>query len=129
MSDINITAVILFISFIYIFILFIFSNFTYDILETSIKMKWKILKFILIGSRTIKIENIREVKKIILKKDLFSGGYIYGNVLKILKKNGVVIILKKRMFLIKKFFISPQNPDEFIEQLNKKIEMHLRLYR
>jgi len=124
MNNIYNTSIILFMSFLYIFILFISSNFTYDIFETTIKMKWKIFKYILIGSRTIKIENIKEVEKFILRKDLFSGAYIYGNLSKIIKKYGVIIILKKRMFFIKKFLVTPQNPDEFIKEINNKLKRY-----
>jgi hypothetical protein len=81
-------------------------------------MKWKIIKFIIIASRTIKIENIQKIRRFIFKKDIFPGGYMFGNVL---NKKIVVLILKKRIFFSRKILITPPNPDEFIERINIKL--------
>ncbi len=121
MNDIYNAMIVIFISVMYILIVFIFSSFSYDIIQTSIKMKWKILKYVLIGSRTVQIENIQEVRSFIFKKDVFPGGYIFGNVL---SKKCVVLVLRKRVFLMKKIFITPINPDDFIERVNNLLKIH-----
>ena len=121
----NIESVLFFSISILIFsILFIFPTVTYEILEDSIKMKWKVFKFILIGSRTIKITNIQEIRKFIFKKDILPGGYIWGN---LLIKKGVIIVLNKRLIrfsFFKRIFITPKNPDEFIKEINNKLKCY-----
>jgi hypothetical protein len=79
-------------------------------------MQWHILKYIPFGSRNIKLENIKEARRFKLKDDL-GGGDIFGNVF---TKRIVIIILKKGRFF-RKMFITPDESDFFIEQINKAI--------
>jgi hypothetical protein len=81
-------------------------------------MQWRILVYIPFSFSKIKIENIQEIRRFDFRKDFFRGGYIFGN---LIRKKGVIIVLKKRSLLRKRIFVTPQNPENFIEQINNII--------
>jgi len=83
-----------------------------------LKMQQRILIYIPFSFFKIKIENIQEVRRSDLKRDLFSGALVFGN---LFRRKGVIIVLKKRALFRKKIFVSPENPEKFIEQINNII--------
>ena len=117
MSDYQATAIVLTTAVVIFSILYVFSDFTYTISDGTLKMKWSILKFVFFGSRKVNIDNINEVKLFDFRKDILKGYDVFGN---LLIKKGVVIILKKRSMLLKRIYITPGNPDKFIEQINQE---------
>jgi hypothetical protein len=82
-------------------------------------MQWRILVCIPFSFSKIKIENIQEIRRFDFKKDFFRGAYIFGN---LIRRRGVIIVLKKRSLLRKRIFITPENPDKFIEQVGNIIK-------
>ena len=116
MSDIHYTIVIIAIALAIFLILYVFSSFSYKISEDFLIMQWRILKFVPFTSKKIRLADIQEARRFKLKEDLLSGGYIFGN---LLTKKGVILILRKRAFFVKKIFITPDKPDTFLEQINQ----------
>ena len=78
-------------------------------------MQWRILRLVRFAKREIKIRDIQEVRRFELK-DILSGGQIFGN---FFIKEGVIVVLRKGIF--RKIFITPENADEFVQQLSKKV--------
>jgi hypothetical protein len=70
------------------------------------------------GSRTIEFDNIQEVRTFRPVPGLL-GGYIFGN---IPVKRIVTLVLRKRVFLMKRVFITPDDPESFLSELRKRIE-------
>lgn len=120
MSDIQPTVLVIILGVSIFLILYIFSSFSYKISEKTLIMQWRILGYIPFSSREIKMENIQEARRFELKNDLWSGADIFGN----LFKKGVILKLPGRFFFMKKIFITPDDPDRFIAEINrKKIEL------
>jgi hypothetical protein len=82
-------------------------------------MRWRILVYIPFSFSKIKIGNIQEIRRFDFRKDFFRGGYIFGN---LIRRKGVIIVLRKRSLLRKRIFITPENPEKFIEQINDIIK-------
>jgi hypothetical protein len=110
-------AIFVAISLIIFSTLYIFATFSYKISENSIVMQWRILGCVPFATREIRTENIQEVRRFELK-DLFSGVHVFGN---LVTTKGVILVLKKRIIFVKKIFITPDNPDGFVQQLGKQI--------
>jgi hypothetical protein len=96
-------------------ILYIFSSFSYRIYEDTLSLQWRILKYIPFGFHKIKLIDIQEARRFKLRDDLLSGAYIFGN---LFTKRGVILILKRRHFFMKKILITPDDPDTFIEKFS-----------
>jgi hypothetical protein len=120
MNDLKITITVISIAFAIFLILYIFSNFSYKFSAKSVVMKWRILKFVPIGSREIDLEDIREARRFEFRKDILGGGFIFGN---LFTKRGVLLVLRKRFlsFLYtKRIFVTPENPEEFINKIKER---------
>ncbi len=81
------------------------------------KIQRRILVYIPVNFCKIKIENIREIRRFDPRKDLLKGLNIFGN---LFRKKGVIIILKRWSWLVgwNRIFVSPEDPEKFIEQMN-----------
>ena len=118
MSDIHGTAIVFTIGLVIFLAVYVFARFSYKISGNYLKMQQRILIYIPFSFFKIKIENIQEVRRSDLKRDLFSGALVFGN---LFRRKGVIIVLKKRALFRKKIFVSPENPEKFIEQINNII--------
>jgi hypothetical protein len=116
MSDTLGAAIVFTITLVIFLTAYFFASFSYKISGNYLKMQWRILIYIPFNFFKIKLENIQEVKKSDLKRDLFSGALIFGN---LFRRKGVIIVLKKRSLFRKRIFITPENPDKFIEEIDK----------
>lgn len=115
MSDILGIAIVCTISLVIFLTVYFFASFSYKISGNYLKMQQRILIYIPFYFFKIKIENIQEVKRSDLKRDLFSGALIFGN---LFRRKGVIIVLKRRFLFRKKIFITLKNSQKFIEQIN-----------
>jgi hypothetical protein len=97
-------------------ILYVFPTYSYVISGDSIYVKHKILKYVPFRSKKIIIKKIDTVRDFDFKKDIFSGGDIWGN---LFIKRGVIIKCKKGFF--KNIYVTPENPHQFIEQVREKM--------
>lgn len=120
-SDLYLTAIFLTISLIIFLTVFVFARFSYEISQDYLRMRQQIFIYIPFSFCKIKTKNIREVRRCDFKKDLLKGGYIFGN---LFRKKGVMIILRRWSFRGKRIFISPENPERFIEQMNSIIRLN-----
>jgi len=118
MNDLYYTVVVVTVAFLIVMALYVCSSFSYVISNNTLKMDWRILKYVRFASREINIDNIQEVRRFRLKQDLFGGGYVFGN---LFIKAGVIIILKRRLLFCSKVYITPKEPDIFIEQIINKL--------
>jgi len=98
--------------------LYIFSDFSYELSTDAIIIRWSILGGIPFGQRRINIENIDGVRRYDRWRDSLQGYYVAGN---LLVKPAVVIFLKHG--LMKRVFLTPPNPDDFIKTLESKINL------
>ncbi len=115
MSDFQGALIVITMSLVVFLTVYVFASFSYQISQDRLKMKRRILVYIPVNCCKIKIKNIQEVRRFDLRKDLPRGGYIFGN---LFRKKGVIIILKRWSLFGKRMFISPENPEKFIEQIN-----------
>ncbi|MBE0449141.1 MAG: hypothetical protein IBX64_13795 [Actinobacteria bacterium] len=121
MSDGLILATLFFLGLAIVMIFYIFGSFTYEIREHSVCMKWELLKYIPFKSVKIDIDDILEARRYSFEKDIAGADY-FGN---LLIKPGVILVLKRRRLtfsFIKRIYITPDNPDEFIARVNQKIQ-------
>ena len=79
MNDILGIAIVCTISLVIFLTVYFFASFSYKISGNYLKMQQRILIYIPFYFFKIKIENIQEVKRSDLKRDLFSGALIFGN--------------------------------------------------
>lgn len=96
-------------------VIYVFPTYSYTISENTIYVKHKIFKYVPFRSRKINLYKIETIGAFDFKKDIFSGGDIWGN---LFIKKGVVIKLKKGF--VKIIYITPDNPSKFIEQVKKR---------
>ena len=112
------------ISLFIIFTVYIFARFSYHISQDYLRLRQRVLIFIPFSSFKIKTKKIKEVRRFNFKKDILRGGVIYGNVF---RKKGVMIILKSWSIRGKRIFITPENPDKFIEEMNSIIHSNSQI--
>ncbi len=124
MSDIYGMAIVLSISLAVLLVVYVFASFSYNISEDYLKMRRRILIYVPFSFLTIRIENIEEVRGFDLKKDLLTAVLIFGNVF---RRKGVIVVLKRRFPFWKKIFITPENPQKFIEQINRLTALNPRI--
>ncbi len=97
-----------------------FSNFTYEVKDGYIRIRWKVLKYIPFRSIDIKISDIQETRPFVFEKDILAGARVWG---KLFIKSGVVLVLKRRSiryWFANRIYITPDNPDEFIAEISQK---------
>ena len=97
-------------------LLYVFSGFSYEIVEGKLSIKWTVLKYIPFGSKRVPISSIQDVRRFEFKKDILRGAYIGGN---LFIKDGVLLILKEGVF--KRVYITPDNPDDFIVNMKHRM--------
>jgi hypothetical protein len=81
-------------------------------------MRWYILKYLPFGYLKIPLSNIKEIKPFKLKY-LIRGGYVFGN---IFTKRGVTLVLTKKIYFTNNIFITPSEPDIFINKINASLK-------
>jgi hypothetical protein len=112
-----ITATILAIAIILILVLYVCATFSYTLSPRSLILRWHILGRVPFGSRTIAFDDIEDARIFRAAPDLL-GGYIFGN---IPSKRIVTLVLRKRIFLMKRVLITPDEPDAFLAELRRQI--------
>ena len=95
-------------------ILYILSNFNYQISDKHIEIRWKILGFIPFISSKIKINEIENVKKFEFKKDVLVPTQILGN---LFIKQGIIVSLKGKIFKYN-VYLTPKDCEQFITEIN-----------
>lgn len=115
MRDLHGLAVIFGVAIVFIFVFYVTASFSYTVRDTDIKMKWRILKWIPIGAHRIRLDQVKEVRRFDARKDLI-GGEIFGN---IFSKRVVTLIVDGRLWF-KRVFITPSEPELFIEQIRNR---------
>lgn len=106
----------------YFAILYVWSSFSYEIDKDSLRMKWTILKYIPLSLKNVRIDDIREIRRLDTKRDLSFGSAIFGN---LFTKRGFVLALKDsswRFLYAKRIWITPENPEEFLAEITKWTE-------
>ena len=98
-------------------ILYVFSTFTYHISNTALSIQWRLFRYIPFNSREINIEEVLEVRRFDLSKDLLVGTQIWGN---LLIRKGVVLVLKRGFF--RHAYVTPKDPDNFIQEMKARID-------
>ncbi len=116
-KDLFIAATILVIAIILILVLHLCATFSYTLSQRSLVLRWHILGRVPFGSRTIEFDDIEEARTFRAAPDLL-GGYIFGN---IPRKRIVTLVLRKRIFLMKRVLITPDDPEVFLAELRRQI--------
>lgn len=97
---------------------YVFGEFSYSITDETLRMRWRVLRVLPFGTLSIALRNIIEARPYDRRRDLLGGGYIFGN---LLVKKGMVLILRRRLFLVRKVYITPGNGDAFVAELNRRV--------
>lgn len=118
MSGTLATAIGFIITLVILLTVYVFASFSYKISGDYLKFQRRILIYIPFTFFKINIQNIQEVKRSNLMRAFFSGALFFGN---LFRRRGVIIVLKKRSLFRKRIFITPENPDKFMEQINNII--------
>jgi len=112
---------------------FVFGRFSYRISESSLKMYWRILRYIPIAYFKAGIDNVQEVRRGNLIRDLRFSGSVFGP---LSVKRWVTIVFKKgvhwylTLFVpVHRLYVSPKTPDRFIEELREAIAAHQQRQR
>jgi hypothetical protein len=96
------------------------ATFAYSISERSLTLRWRILGKVPFASRRIELTDIQEARTFRRESDLL-GGFIFGN---IPRKRVVTVLLRRRFlrfFLMKRVFITPDEPESFLTELHQRI--------
>lgn len=96
-------------------ILYIFSDFSYELSTEAIIVRWVVLGGIPFGKRQIAFKNIKGARRYSGWRDVFGAYYIAGN---LFVKPAVVVFLKHG--LIKRVFLTPPAPNDFIKTLESR---------
>ena len=115
MRDVQGFAVVVSVAIIFILVFYVTASFSYAVRDTDIKMNRKILKWIPISGWRIRLDRVKEVRRFDARTDLV-GGEIFGNVL----SKRVVTLVVDRRFGFKRIFITPNEPELFIEQIRNR---------
>lgn len=113
-SDLQLFILIVVVMFM---ILYIFATFSYQIKNNYLLIKWKILGVIPFISKKIKVEEIENVRKFELNKDLFSSTLVLGN---LFFKQGVILVFKKGNSKFR-IYLTPDEIEKFIAKINNVI--------
>jgi len=115
MRDIEGLAIIYSVAIVFILVFYVTANFSYAVRDGDLQMKWRILKWIPISRWRIRFDRIKEVRRFDGRKDLV-GGEIFGNIF----SKRVVTLVVDRRFGFKRIFITPNEPELFIEQIRDR---------
>jgi hypothetical protein len=115
MRDIPGLAIIFSVAIVFILVFYVTANFSYAVRDGDIQMKWRILKWIPINRWRIRLDRVKEVRRFDARQDLV-GGEIFGNIL----SKRVVTLVVDRRFGFKRIFITPNEPELFIEQIRNR---------
>jgi hypothetical protein len=94
---------------------YLFASFSYQILEDTILLKWRILKYVPFNVLRIRIEDIEEIDLFNNRKHIFYGARIWGNPF---VKKGIIILLRRG--IVKRVFLTPRNPMQFIDEVRRQ---------
>ncbi len=97
-----------------------FSNFTYEVKDGYIRIRWRALKYIPFRSIDVSISDIQEARPFVFEKDILAGARVWG---KLFIKPGVVLVLKRRSiryWFANRIYITPDNPNELITEIGQK---------
>ena len=96
---------------------YLFGSFTYDFSQDAVVVKRKIFFGIPYGQRTIRFVEIIEVRRFGNSRDWLLGAQVFG---RLFFRPGVIVVTKRG--LIRRIYLTPQQPDEFIQGLREAIE-------
>src|SRR5229473_3191387 len=116
-TDLFIAATLVAVAILLIVVLYVCATFSYSLSQRSLVLRWHIRGCVPFGPRTIEFDNIQEARTFRPAPDLL-GGYIFGNVL---RRRIVTLVLQKRIFLMKRAFITPDDPESFLAELRERI--------
>lgn len=116
-KDLFIATTLAGVAIILILVLYACATFSYSLSQLSLVLRWHILGRVPFGSRTIEFDDIQEARTFRPAPDL-RGGYIFGN---IPGKRIITLVLRRRIFLMKRVFITPDDPESFLAELRRRI--------
>lgn len=95
------------------FVFVVFASYSYELTDSALKMKWRILGRVTVSTWEISLTDIGAARRCPLWTPPFA--YAYGRPL---SANGVLLLLKKRLRLRKSVYITPEHPERFVADIS-----------